>query len=165
MARSLVGDEEHLVAWWSFDETSGDTAFDDTVAGNDGLLGNGVEAAKPVRVDAQTPAPTARFQEAQVERNGSVAIPPVATDPEGAAVTFAIESLPLNGQLFEAVPGSPPTAGAPILTVPSTAVHPVHGVIYVPNTGYTGADGFTFSASDGAASSESSAIRLRVVTP
>jgi hypothetical protein len=165
MAGSLVGDEEHLLAWWSFDEESGDTAFDGTVSGNDGVLGDGVEANKPVRAVAETPAPITPFQQAQVVRNGSIAILPAAVDPEGSAVTYTIESLPLNGQLFEAVPGSPPTAGAPILSVPSTAVHPLHGVIYVPDTDYTGADGFTFTASDGRLSSEATTIRVRVLPP
>jgi hypothetical protein len=165
MAGSLVGDEEHLLAWWSFDEESGDTAFDGTVSGNDGVLGDGVEANKPARAAAETPAPITPFQQAQVVRNGSIAILPAAVDPEGSAVTYTIESLPLNGQLFEAIPGSPPTAGAPILSVPSTAVHPLHGVIYVPDTDYTGADGFTFTASDGLLSSEATTIRIRVQPP
>jgi len=55
------------------------------------------------------------------------------SDPDGDALSFQVKSAPANGQL-----------GAIVITGPTTAT-----VVYTPNPGFVGADGFSYAVSDG----------------
>lgn len=75
----------------------------------------------------QSQAPTASDQTVSTSVDTPKAITLTGGDPEGGSVTFAVATQPVHGTL---------TGTPPLLT-------------YTPEAGYTGADSFTFTASDG----------------
>ncbi len=87
--------------------------------------------------------PVADDQSVFTPEDTPVAITLTATDPEGQALTYTVTSAPANGSL---------TGTAPNLT-------------YTPNAGYSGADGFTFTADDGANTSAPATVSISVGVP
>ena len=88
-------------------------------------------------------APTANSQSATTNEDSSVIITLAGSDVEGDALTFAIESNPINGALS----GLNPSTGA---------------VTYTPNANFNGADSFTFKANDGSADSNTATVSITV---
>ena len=80
-ANQLVGTESGLAALWRFNETQGTTARDATANHNDGVLGAGVSANVPARVQGQlrdfpnfdTLTPTHTMLDDQIDYFGSAA--------------------------------------------------------------------------------------------
>jgi len=88
----------------------------------------------------QPPVAPNRFVE--VAAGGTVAIDCTATDPDGGpgALTYTLVTAPANGALGGVLPN----------------------VTYTPAGGFTGCDQFTYSASDGAATSNVATVRIAV---
>ena len=85
-------------------------------------------------------APVATPQSIVTAENSSVQILLTATDQDGDALTYRVLTQPTQGSLS----GTPPN------------------LVYTPNQGYTGTDGFTFSANDGQLESNSASIYISV---
>jgi hypothetical protein len=62
MCIELSGTEPGLVGYWKFNEAGGQTAYDSSVGGNDGRLGDsdGSDSADPAWIPAQLPTAAAR---------------------------------------------------------------------------------------------------------
>ncbi|HEX7314832.1 MAG TPA: Ig-like domain-containing protein [Pyrinomonadaceae bacterium] len=86
------------------------------------------EATVNVNVSHGNDAPTADELSVTVDEGGSVAVTLTATDPEGAAVTFAVVTQPAYGTLSGTAPN----------------------LVYTPASDFYGSDSFAFTASDGA---------------
>ncbi len=84
--------------------------------------------------------PTADDQSIFTPVNSAVGITLTASDPEGQALTYAVASGPANGSL---------SGTAPNLT-------------YTPDAGYSGSDGFTFTANDGTSTSAPATVSIAV---
>jgi len=104
---------------------------------NDGLVDSS-PGTITVTVTPVNDSPIANNQSVNYNLNTPKAITLTGSDPEGTALAFSVITFPTNGTL---------TGTAPNLT-------------YTPNTGYTGADTFTFQVSDGAATSASATVSL-----
>ncbi|TWT45733.1 hypothetical protein RAS1_21620 [Phycisphaerae bacterium RAS1] len=90
-------------------------------------------------------APQADDQSVTVAFNSPKTITLTADDPDSSpqALTYSVVSQPQHGALT----GTPP------------------GETYTPATGYSGPDGFTFKASDGAAESNTATVSITVLPP
>ena len=90
-------------------------------------------------------APTADPQLVNVEEDTPTEIVLTGSDPDAGpgALTFELDSLPINGRLA----GTPPT------------------VTYTPAAGFVGNDSFTFTASDGKDTSAPASILIAVGEP
>lgn len=86
--------------------------------------------------------PTANSQNVSTAFNTPVAITLSGSDPDGDSLSYAIVTSPANGAL---------SGVAPSLT-------------YTPTTGHSGADSFTFTVSDGVATSAAATVSI-TVTP
>ncbi|WP_214175990.1 Ig-like domain-containing protein [Geomobilimonas luticola] len=110
-----------------------------TFKANDGSLDSNA-ATVTVTIAAVNDVPTATTQSVSTTRNTAKTITLAGTDVEGSALTYTIVSQPAHGTL----------AGiAPNLT-------------YTPTTNYTGADSFTFTVSDGTATSTIATVNITV---
>ena len=87
--------------------------------------------------------PVASNQTVSVAQDGSVAVTLRGSDPQGAAITFAVAGAPLHGSLS----GTPPA------------------LTYTPAPGFYGNDQFTFTVSDGEFASPPAAVSIRVLAP
>ena len=87
--------------------------------------------------------PIAEDQSVFTPEDTSVAITLTATDPEGQSLSYAVTSGPANGSL---------SGAAPNLT-------------YTPDAGYSGPDSFTFTADDGANTSNPATVSISVGVP
>lgn len=85
-------------------------------------------------------APTAQEVSLALEGGEAAAVTLLATDPEGAALTYSVVSQPAHGTL---------SGTAPDLT-------------YTPAAGYSGTDSFTFKANDGAQDSNVATVEISV---
>jgi alpha-tubulin suppressor-like RCC1 family protein len=103
---------------------------------------NGYVIADAVMIVPVPDIPVAQSQNVSLLENVAKSILLTATDPLNASLTYSIISAPAHGSLT----GSPPN------------------VIYTPTSNYTGADGFTFAASNGSSTSSPAAISLIVGT-
>ena len=104
---------------------------------NDGALDSS-PATVTIVVTPVNDSPIANNQSANYNLNTPKGITLTGSDPEGSALTFAVLAFPTNGTL---------TGTAPNLT-------------YTPNTGYSGADTFTFQVSDGTSTSNVATVTL-----
>ena len=94
----------------------------------------------------------------QTVGDGPVTITLSADDADGDALTFAIETGPTNGTLGPIIPsGQVGTRGAVAAATVSTAT-----VDYTPNQGFSGEDGFTYTASDGTATAGPFPVEITV---
>jgi len=84
--------------------------------------------------------PTAHDQTVLTAKGVPVPVVLSATDPDGEAMTFAVASQPAHGTLSGAAPS----------------------LVYTPDPGYAGPDAFTFTASDGLATSDPATVSIVV---
>ncbi len=98
--------------------------------------------------DMQNQPPVVPDITATVNEDGTVTLNLAGTDPEGQPLTFAIATPPTNGALG-AVTQVPPTSAT---------------VVYTPNANYFGPDSFTFTATDGQATSAPATATITVVS-
>ena len=110
-----------------------------TFTANDGSVVS-APATVAVTVNPVNDAPAANAQSVSTTRNTAVAVVLTGSDVDGDALAFAVAAAPANGSL---------TGDAPNL-------------VYTPADGYEGADSFTFTANDGAASSTEAAVSITV---
>jgi hypothetical protein len=118
---------------------SGSDSF--TFRVNDGVLDGA--ATVFVTVTQVNDPPVANPQSVATPHDTPVSIFLSGFDPEGSSLTFSIVTGPANGALS----GTPPN------------------VTYTPNTGFAGADSFTFRANDGALDGSPAAVSITVRPP
>ena len=106
---------------------------------NDGHVNSAV-AAVSITVTAASDAPVAYAQSVSVGINTAKAITLVATDADGGALTYTIVNQPTQGSLSGTAPN----------------------VTYTPTTNFSGADSFTFRASDGTNNSATVTVSITV---
>jgi hypothetical protein len=106
---------------------------------NDGALDSNI-ATVSITVRHVNQAPIAQSASVTAQENGSVSVTLAATDPDGDALTYTIVSAPAHG------------------TLSGTAASRT----YTPASGYSGADSFTFKASDGALESNVATVSITV---
>lgn len=109
-----------------------------TVVVSDGALTD--EETFTIDVVDVNRAPSVDDQAVSTVQDTPVAVTLTGSDPDGDALTFAVENAPTNGTL---------SGTAPNLT-------------YTPNPGYVGPDSFTFSASDGDLTSPPATVSITV---
>ncbi len=107
---------------------------------NDGLA-TSAPATVSISVAAANDAPVANPQSVTTNRDSAAAITLTGSDVDGDALTFNVTGGPSNGSL---------SGVAPNLT-------------YTPGPGYSGPDSFTFTVSDGAATSSPATVGITVV--
>lgn len=100
-------------------------------------------------------APEAFAVNATAVINTGVTIQLNAADPNNDPLTYVILSLPSIGSLLD------PNAGA-VSVVPYTLAAGGSVVRYIPSSGFTGNDGFTYRATDGANLSNQAAVSVTV---
>ena len=108
---------------------------------NDGHVDSAV-AAVSLTVTAVSDAPVSYAQSVSVGINSAKAITLVATDADGTTPTYTIVTSPTHGTLSGTAPN----------------------VTYTPTTNYSGADSFTFQASDGTNTSAAATVSINVTT-
>jgi len=102
---------------------------------------SGGESSTPAKVSIDVNAlPVAYPQSIATDIDTAVAIELVGTDPDKDPLAFAIEQGPLSGTLHGEAPG----------------------LTYVPDAGFHGVDGFSFSVHDGRARSEEAWVGIAV---
>ncbi len=110
-----------------------------TYKANDGTADSSV-ATVAITVSVVNNAPVADAQSVSTSEDTAVAITLTGSDPDGDALTYAVVTLPAHGSL---------SGTAPNLT-------------YTPDPNYSGADGFTFTASDGLLTSAAATVSITV---
>lgn len=118
---------------------NGSDAF--TFVADDGVDSD--EATVSITVDPVNDAPEASAQTVQGEANTALDITLAGTDIDGDTLTFSVETGPGNGTL---------SGTAPDLT-------------YTPDNGFVGDDSFTFTVSDGMATSASATVDITIAAP
>ncbi|HOX07162.1 MAG TPA: Ig-like domain-containing protein [Planctomycetota bacterium] len=113
-----------------------------TFRANDGLADSNI-ATVTVTVAPVNDAPVATAQSVNATAGVAKAISLAATDVEGSALTYAVVAAPAHGTL---------SGTAPDLT-------------YTAAAGYSGADSFTFKASDGGLDSNVATVTISVAPP
>jgi hypothetical protein len=111
-----------------------------TFVASDGMAVSNV-ASVSIAVTPVNDAPVAHEQVVEAVEGVAKPIVLTATDVDGDPLTFAVVTPPLHGTLS----GTPPD------------------LVYVPHAGYTGLDGFTFRANDGAVDSQVATVAIEVV--
>jgi Bacterial Ig domain/HYR domain/K319L-like, PKD domain len=103
---------------------------------------NAVSTPPVVKPSVNTP-PVAKSQRVTTDSDTSSPITLDATDKDGDSLTYALRSTPNHGSLssFDKDTGS---------------------VVYNPNSGYTGSDSFTFTASDESSTSNTAKVSITV---
>lgn len=82
------------------------------------------------------------------------------TDADGDTMNYVIQSLSLNGKLYQTADGM--TLGNEITATGTTLTNANGRVIYVQNAGWTGKDTFNFVVKDATSSSSSTAVTITV---
>ncbi|WP_224241656.1 Ig-like domain-containing protein [Hyalangium gracile] len=111
----------------------------------DASLGSNVQRLKARRLspgDSTNTPPTAQSQSISTEEDVALALELTGSDPEGATLSYTVVTPPSRGAL---------TGTAPKLT-------------YVPGQNYNGSDSFTFTVSDGQATSAPATVSI-TITP
>ncbi len=116
---------------------NGPDSFTFTV--NDGAL-TSAPATVSITITAVNDAPVANAQSVSTPQNLSLAITLTGSDVENQPLTIAVATNPTNGTLLGTAPN----------------------VTYTPASNYTGADSFTFTASDGSLTSTPATISITV---
>ncbi len=98
------------------------------------------EAEGSVPMPAKNRAPSAAAQSSSTPANKAVAVTLTGSDPDGDALTYRVVTQPAHGSL---------SGTAPKLT-------------YTPNKDYSGPDSFTFTVSDGQATSAAATVVITV---
>ena len=94
-----------------------------------------------ITVNAVNDAPTATAQSVSGNEDAAQSITLAGSDPEGSSLTYAIASDPSNG--------SASLSG--------------NTVTYTPSSNYSGTDSFTFTVSDGSATSSAATVSIAVI--
>lgn len=118
----------------------GDTSF--AYVANDGFVDSAI-AWISIKVKASNSKPVAAASTLTANWNTGTAVALSGTDVDSDVLTFSVVKQPLNGVLS----GTPPN------------------LVYVPNTGFKGADSFTFLANDGVLNSAVASVSITVVNP
>ena len=145
--RRLVGLESGLTGYWHFDEGRGDTSFDRTVETRDARLGGGAVERIPAWVsDAPASFRAPVFEVAQDTPGTAVEL--IGLDPDGAALTATLTTLPARGRLYQTADGT--TKGSEILAadLPAMVANAGRLVIYEAEAGFAGDDPFAYRVSD-----------------
>ncbi len=127
MTQAARGNEAGLAASWSFDALAGDTVIDASTNRNDGLLGNGSEAARPAAVASDSPVAGSRVI---VVADSTLTLDLIGSDPDGDPLTTRLTELPAEGRIFATADGV--TRGEAIAAVPAQVLGATPRVIFVP---------------------------------
>ena len=138
LTQTLTGTETGLVGYWQFNEGSGDSASDNSIQNNDGLLGSGVAG--------QSPAWTGQFTNEDTVLNVSggptTGILLNDSDEDGDTLTASLVSGPSNAASFNLLADGSFT--------------------YTPNSNFNGMDSFTYAISDGNSGTDTATVYLNV---
>jgi hypothetical protein len=110
-----------------------------TFVANDGEA-NSNAATVAITVNPVNDAPVANSQAVVTVQDAAVAVTLAASDVDGDGLGYSVVTGPTNGSLSGSVPN----------------------LTYAPNAGFTGSDSFTFTASDGQASSNLATVSITV---
>ena len=113
-----------------------------TYKANDGIADSDL-ATVSITIAPVNDAPLAEDQTVSTEVNSPVAITLVGSDVEGASLAYSVLTNPEHGSLSGTAPE----------------------LLYTPDTGYTGSDGFTFKVSDSALDSETATVTITINPP
>ncbi len=113
-----------------------------TYKANDGIADSDL-ATVSITIAPVNDAPLAEDQSVSTEVNSPVAITLVGSDVEGASLAYSVLTNPEHGSLSGTAPE----------------------LLYTPDTGYTGSDGFTFKVSDSALDSETATVTITINPP
>jgi len=123
---------------------NGTDTFTYTITDTDG--DTSAPATVTINLNALNDAPVANSQTVNTNDHTPVTITLTATDVDSPSVTFAIGTAPTGGTLG--------------------AITPINGfsasVVYTPTGAFSGADGFTFTATDGTATSAAATVGITV---
>jgi Big-like domain-containing protein/HYR domain-containing protein/K319-like protein len=129
--------------------TSTTLSFELTVSGAGDLKSTAITTVKvnaeptPPPAPSENTPPVAKAQSVTTNRDTAVPINLDATDKDGDSLTYSLTSSPSHGSLssFDKDTGE---------------------VVYTPKSGYTGNDGFTFTANDKSSTSNSAKVSISV---
>lgn len=137
MNATLSGNESGLSGWWRSMAGSGNTASDGSGNGNNASQNN----------------MTGYSWYDAISADGADAVAGLsASDPDGDALSYTITALPSSGNLYAYSGGA---RGGRIASAPASLS--ANAVIYVPAQGFAGEDFFSYTASDGALTSQNTA--------
>ncbi len=156
-ASTLTGSEPGLAAYWPFEEGAGNVTSVLGLAAGGASLGTDAASA-PQWIPSDSPVAAFR-QQAVAVQDLPIVLGLLGSDADGTAVTGRILTLPLQGRLFQFNAGA---AGAQITGPNTELTDSLRRVVYIPDSGFTGSDGFFFDVSDGQLDSERAHFSLRV---
>ncbi|MEM1263492.1 MAG: Ig-like domain-containing protein [Pseudomonadota bacterium] len=110
-----------------------------TFVANDGTVDSAAVTVSITITDVSMP-PVATAQSVTVNEDASLAITLAGTDPDGDALTFALDTQPINGSVSGAAPN----------------------ITYTPAPDFFGDDSFSFTASDGTFTSDAATVTVTV---
>ncbi len=156
--RSLLGTEADLAAYWPFEEGVGSVTADASGQSPAASLGSSA-ATSPEWVASDSPVSS--FGQSELSTvDTPVLLLLQGFDADGNPLTARVLSLPTRGRLFQFTSGA---AGAEITTAGTTVTDPQRRVIYQPDAGFVGADGFQFDVSDGALESLPARLGIKIL--
>ncbi|MGH1429411.1 MAG: Ig-like domain-containing protein, partial [Arenicella sp.] len=118
---------------------SGTDSF--TFIANDGVLDSTV-ATVSISINSVNDAPVANDQSVSTNENVSIPIQLTGTDPEGEALSYVVQTQPLNGSLSGTAPN----------------------LVYTPSAGFNGSDSLTFIVNDGSLDSVAATVSITVLS-
>lgn len=151
--------DSSLVAWFRFDEADGLDLFNEVNPELRMRLRGSPNT--PERIEPGAPVVDYLQRERVVfERPALLVLH--GFDPDGDLLTASIQSLPLNGRLFQFTGSS---AGAEITSAPALVADELRRVVYVPDEGFLGSDSFAFLVNDGVEDSNVASVFVEVIPP